>query len=587
MRRLFPLTMVLTALLVLAACDEDNSPTGTDGGDMGTATLMGVAMEVYNGTISHAANRFHITGEGIDTTCVVQEDLDYHYILSDIPPGIYTISPVQNENSSTSIHPENRTVTATSGTVYIDPFFRFTTSELTSYQELSLGLIAGRIECEKNIFPDAFTVYLMDSSANTVYDIRETTNGYYCFTMVESRQYLIIPRADFYVFEPSTSTAWLIEDSPTIINYTAAYAGPEPHTITCRVTSDAQEFTPSVKVTLYTPDQQAEAAPDENGRCITPPLIPDTYTLTVSCTGIGTFEHKTMTCDVMDSDVDLGEIMIRYTGQMYYRISGMIADTGGNALPGVSLTLAGYPEHQYGQGNTVTDENGEFFFGGPYFYANSNPLNMNLTAHKDGWIFSPPCVTLAHEYVPRRQLVDFTADFTAVQPLIAPYLPLASGTTWTYAHSVDGVDAGTITVETGTSFTAGGRTWIPLSGYMFAGYRGYLADGARVLAWTGAQAETWAALDTSSWDMGNINGVSSMGERLDPEDVTVPAGTFEACQGIRITVPPNSPSAEVTTYWLADGIGPVRVEFTAFSGGSVIQQVTDELMASEARAGLR
>ncbi len=565
------------------SCDRNNTSTGPDGDGRETAALMGVVLG--NSGISHAPDSLRITGDGIDTTVVVEAALEYHYLLSNIPPGTYTVAPVTESVAGVVILPENWTVTATSGTAYVNPFIRLSTSALAALQTNSQGIVAGRIECGRAVYPDDFKIYLTDREEMETYEIAAASDGYFRFSAIEYDFYRVFPRADNYEFDPQSRLV-AVNGLITIANFTATYTGAEPHVITCSVTSTAQEYQPylTLQKHLYN-GSTLEVAADADGRIETPPLAPGVYSVTVNCrdslsppTSRYYEELSFSYVAVTDSDVDLGDLMVLYSGPMYYRIAGTVTDAAGNAIPGATLTLAGYPVHQYGQGTTVTDDGGEYYYGGTYFYTEAD-LNMTLTAYKDGWTFTPPAASLVYPYQSGRQIAVFTADFTGMETLIAPYFPLASGATWTYQHTADGVSSGTVTVEAGTSFAAGGNTWVPLSGYMYAGFEGYRVDGAAVYAWTGQKSETWASLNEPSWDMGNINGVSAVGEWLTPVDVTVPVGTYEQCRVLRITVPPDNPSAEVTTYWLAERVGPVKVEFTAVSGGMVIQSVTDELIA--------
>lgn len=585
-RYMLPLMMILTVFLILAACDKNNAPTGPDGGGTGTAALMGVVLG--NSGISSAPDSFRITGDGIDTTVVVDADLDYRYMLSDIPPGTYTVAPVAAGGATTVILPENWTVTVTSGTAYVNPFIRLSTSELAALQANSQGIVAGYIDCGRDVYPNDFRIYLADREEQEIHEIAVASDGYFRFSARSYDFYRVFPRADNYEFDPQSRLV-AVNGNVVIANFTATYTGAEPHVITCRVTSTAQEYQPylTLQAHLYN-GSTLEVAADADGRITTPPLAPGAYTVTVNCRDSLSLpnsryydEQSFSYVAVADSDVDLGDLMFLYDGPMHYRISGTVTDAAGNPIPGVTLILSDFPVQQAGQGTTNPDDDGKYFYGGVYFYTVAD-LNMTLTAHKNGWTFTPPAAALVHPYQSGRQLVEFTADFTGAQILMAPYFPLASGATWTYRHTADGVLSGTVTAEAGTSFAAGGNTWIPLSGYMYIGLEGYRVDGAAVYAWTGQEAETWADLSKTSWNIGAIGGTAAAGVLLAPEDVTVPAGTFEQCRVIRTTVPPNNPSAVVTTYWLAEGVGPIKVEYTATSAGTVIQHVTDELVSHQA-----
>ncbi len=573
-------SLVLTILLLLAACGEDKSPNGPGGGEQGTITLTGVIMQ--GGYLMSSAAYIRITSAAVDT---VVRYANMVYTLSDIPGGTYTVEPVELGNPTFVAVPASRTVTATSGLVEVEPFFCFTLDTKSSYEENELGVIGGRISCP-DILRDKFRLTMTTTGGDTIETKQEWMNGYYGFLNIPHGTYRLTPTLDNFEFVPPYQTI-TVDGLCTFATFSAEYTGPALHTISCRILSDVQGYTASMIVTQGRLNSFSQS--DEEGYAVTKLLPPGEYTVQISCSVPGTidnsFERVIMNVTVADEDIDLGEFSIHYIGPMYYKVSGTVTDAAGNGIEGVTVTLQNYPrppDFIPDSNIMTTNETGNYTtLYGARFYTRED-IDMTVSATKPGWSIDPPSVALIHEYDRTLTLVEFTADFTAIPVVMGDFFPLAPGASWTYAHTADGVPSGTLTAEAGASFTAGGETWVPLSGYMFDSFAGYRVDGATMFAWTGQQAKTWATLDESSWDIGTIGGHSAHGERLESEVVTVPAGTFADCRVIRIAVPPDSPSAEVTTYWLAEGVGPVKVEFTATSGGMVVQRITDELVAYQA-----
>ncbi len=581
--------LVLCMLLVMGACDKDGSITGPDGGG-GTSSLAIVVLT--NGYISQDWHRsiIRITGGNIDTT-LTSQSLSSSFVqgfrqrierfsITGIPAGTYTIEPSADDNSDIGIMPSTRTVTVSSGETNIDPFVGLTPSFAAVHTNTEAGVVFGRILCDDDVLRLPFHLYLTTPDGVVIESTREVVNDMYCFTGVARGTYRVTPQLDAFVFDPPFFTVTL-DSLSAMANFSASYIGPELHTIKCRILSDAKEYEANLLVRIDTMQiQSITVKADENGYIETPPLQPGTYYVTLYCTPFQmNFERTMLQVMIVGNDVDLGEHILRYQGPMHYQILGKVTDESGNALQDATITLQGSPLTIPKSNTATTNLFGIYNFSGDAYYTIGEDLGMTLRAEYPGLMMNPSVINLVHPYEELLPLVTFVADFTGSPTTIMPYFPLVSSASWTYTHIVDGVSSGQITIEAGTAFEAGGQTWIPLDGLYVSAFDGYRVEGAAMYAWTGVEEVTWAALDYLSWDIGMIWGQRAAGERLDPEVATVPAGTFMDCQVIRIIIPPNSPSAETTTFWLAEGIGPVKIEYEAMSAGAVIQRITEELVS--------
>ncbi len=574
MRWTMRLIMILAALLVNAACDEDHSTTGPDGGEQETTVLAGefIRYPSMNGQIPV---QIHITGADVDTFMTT----DRRYELLVASGNTYTVSLTVEEpyDSDYTITPSSRTVAAATDTVTVTPFLLLSQADFETYEENSLGFVYGRVVWNDQIHADC-SVALATPDGEIIRTV--LCQDVFFFLDIPQGTYRITPLLDLYEFDPPDRTITL-DDIFVATCFSVTYAGPERHTISCRILSDVQIDNGIMMARTADLSETYVGMMDENGYATTRLLMPGTYIVSVSCstTGGRIIGSQQFTVELTDHDIDLGELMFHYTGPMYFEVSGAVTDTAGNGIEGVTVRLDGFPGWLPPNVNFATTDGQGVYVIAHRDFSTRQDIDYTVTASKPGWSFAPPSFNLVQEYVELLPFVSLFADFTGTPLTIGPYFPFAPGASWTYAHTADGVPSGTLTAEAGASFTAGGETWVPLSGYMFDSFAGYRVDNATLYAWTVQRSETWATLDESSWDMGSINGYSATGERLEPEDVTVPAGTFADCMVIRITIPPDSPSAEVTTYWLAEGVGPVKVEFTATSGGTVVQRITDELTA--------
>ncbi len=585
MRRTIASMVVTAVLLVYAACDKDSTPSGPDNGssEQEEITIDGRVLFKYS-ILPHAITSIslnvHIVGAVVDTTFQILM-IDSEYSFSG-PGGMYsvTITIAEPYNTDYAVLPASRTVTGTSGIVEVDPFLILTQEERQSYEANALGVIYGRILYnDDNLGPTSITLATPDGDVVTF-----SGGGRFTFFDIPHGNYRLTPANDYFTFNPPDSTVTL-DGYFVNADFTGEYTGPERFTISCRVLSNVQEYIGTLSARMIgITSVRSFTYSDEDGYIISKKLIPGNYNVEISCSKSDVpsdwFEDKVvMNTSITDHNVDLGEITLNYIGYIYYTVNGTVTDTSGGGIEGVTVTLRN--EHYapvYGTSTKTTGADGVFTISGVNFSTHGD-IDMTVTASKSGWTFNPPLYTLIHSLDASLTSTVFTTPFTGAQVIMADYFPLSVGASWTYAHTADGVPSGSITASAGTSFTAGGETWIPLSGYMFAGFAGYRVDGAALYFWNGQQQATWAALDLATWNFGQINGTSARGEWLTPEDVTVPVGTYEQCRVLRITVPPDNPSAEVTTYWLAEGVGPVKVEYTATSAGTVVQRVTDELVS--------
>ncbi len=588
MRWLMSFTVITAVLLVYAACGEDRSPTGTDDGSGEQEEIILQGRLLFEPSAQEPLGfsfriNIHITGADTDTTFDTHYGIQFYSFR--VPAGTYSITATIGEPYSAeyTVVPTSRTVTGASGFMEVDPFLILSKAVYQSYEANDLGVIYGDVSLSD--WGMGVTTTTLATLDGTVVSTTPLTS--FSFFSIPHGQYRITPANNYFVFDPPDSTVTLDGFFGTA-DFTGEYTGPARFTISCRILSNVHQYVGQLSARLVSDSNVfASAHTDEGGGyVVTRPLIPGEYTVEITCSkprtgGRDEFENERFNTFVSDSDIDLGEFTLNYIGYMYYTVNGTITDTSGSGIEGVTVTLRNdHVAPVYGTTTTTTGVDGVFTFSGSNFSTHGD-IDMTVTATKPGWAFDPPSYTLIHALDPSLATTVFTTPFTGIPVIMADYFPLVTGATWTFSHTADGVPSGTITVEAGASFSAGGYQWVPLSGYMFGGFSGYRAQGAGMYAWNGQQA-TWVALDLATWNIGQINGISAKGERLAPEDVTVPAGTFVDCRVIRITVPPDSPSAEVTTYWLAENVGPVKVEFTAISGGTVIQRITDELVSYQA-----
>ncbi len=228
-------------------------------------------------------------------------------------------------------------------------------------------------------------------------------------------------------FDPPNRTVTL-DDIFTVANIAATYTGPELHTISVRIVSDVQDFRGYLYVYVYLPDEIMPLIKrfqqDETGYTVTSPLMPGEYM--VEIVGFTHGSHNPSEWEgltpipliLLDHDVYLGEITMRYIGPMYYRVSGTVIDAAGNGIEGVTITMNNtVAPRQYGN-VTRTGDAGAYLFSGSQ-YKTREDLDLTLTAAKTGWVFEPPSINLTQAYDRTLSRVEFTADFTAA-PIESP-----------------------------------------------------------------------------------------------------------------------------------------------------------------------
>ncbi len=422
MRCMIPLTVIASFLLVFPACDKDGSPTGPDGGGAGKVTLTPAYM-TYSGGFGISL-QYHIAGSAMDTTLTT-----YPYVLADVPADTYTVTCTATSRSGEpyDIIPPSRTVNATSGLVEIDPFLLILPADRESLEANSLGILRGRLRC-RSMVRDAFTISLStlegDIIGRTTAGTYESAN--YSFRSIPYGSYRVTPSLSMFEFEPSDPTV-TIDEIFTVANFTATYTGPEPHTISCRILGDVQDFEGYLLVQLLSSSLLYYVLPDSTGYVETLPLIPGEYHITVRCSAAGGSssedweEIRQFTVIISDSDIDLGVIENHYIGPMYYNVSGKVTDADGNGIEGVTIRISNTGSTHPVDPRTITKADGTYEFPSHQLSTRTDLLKT-VTASKSGWVFDPPSIDLAHAYDRTLTRVYFTADFIAapVELVTAP-----------------------------------------------------------------------------------------------------------------------------------------------------------------------
>ncbi len=408
--------LALFAILSIAACDEDSSPTTPANGDGEQTALAG---SVQNAIGFSTPINLHVVSDTVDTTILITDN----YILPDIPAGSYTLSAeVYGPNFPVKvILPSSKTVTVTSGLVQVDPFCVIYEADKLYHEENSLGMVIGRISCT-NMMRDAFHLTITSPGGDIVARVDEE-NGSFVEKELPYGTYRIIPELYHFSFDPPYRTI-TVDDLWTVADFSAEYTGPKLHTISCNIVSDVQRYYGGISVVRFEDWLwPSNGITDENGYAVSLLLEPGEYQIRIWCSANGTSNDdfggdKVLPVIVSDSDIDLGDFMFHYTGPMYYRITVKVTDAAGNGIEGVTVTLANSPA---GTRTATTNPNGFYSFSGSR-YSTTRDLDMTLTAAKSGWVFEPPSMNFTQAYDRTLTLVELTADFTAapVEQVTAP-----------------------------------------------------------------------------------------------------------------------------------------------------------------------
>jgi hypothetical protein len=594
--------IILTGLacIMLLGCDEDGSPTGSGGGGDASATIDG-AFFISPYRIHTREIRMQLSSAEYDTSVAVEyfSNLTHiapmGYLLTGVPPDTYTITPDMSEcleylQNQYVVLPVSKTVSIGPGINKIDPYFVFSREDSTRCAEEGLCHIGGLIDYD-SIYGDitgspAGLMLRFISPDGSVMDSLTILDTWYRTKNDLSRgTYTIIPDHEYYTFDPPSKTIQA-DDIIAVANFKALYSGPERYTVSVSVPSgDEISYYDIVFSRLidghhtYGWYGKSSSLPVvAYGTITTPPVPPGEYELEISY-----LKHEFyQTIEITDHDIDLGDIEFEYTGELYYHVDGSVVDASGTGIPGVTVSLEGRPAEGP---NTITwpkttDDSGAYRFGDTDGYETEESMSLTLAPEKSGWVFTPPYATVIHDFDRSEKYIEFSVpDFVGTALNIAPFFPLTSGASWTYARSIDGTLHDQVEVVAGTPFNVGDQSYIPLSGSMMSDWMGFRVDGSKVYAWNGTDEVTYATLDETSWGMGKVDVYPATGTRLDSEDVTVPAGTFTGCEVIEISVAHGETTTETTTLWFAEDVGPVKVAFTTISRGVMIDRITDELTA--------
>jgi hypothetical protein len=604
MRALLPVVLMglFLGLSPFIGCDEDgSSPTGPSGGGDASATIVGYHLNPdMSNVVMRISSAEYDSSVSVTLRSYYHHDKDpphYEYQLTGIPQGTYTIAPDVSAWSEVFqdkyvVLPANRTVVIGSGINRVDPFFPFSREDSTRYTDEGLCCIGGLIYYE-TVFADttgsreaAMLRFL--SQDGTVMDSLTTYYGWFrTENDLPQGTYTIIPEHRDYTFDPPSRTVHA-EDITAVANFNAVYSGDKPYTVSGRVELPHKRTSYQVRIYQYHEGIRGKRSitvmsiPNQatDGSFTSRPLLPGTYWLEIE--RYSATKWYTQPITITDHDIDLGDIMIEYDGPLYYQVTGSAVDVSGAGIQDVKVSMEGRPVDipTVITWPMMTDADGTYRFGsGVYFYTRED-MSLTITPEKAGWVFSPSSAVVTHAYVEYDEYVELVVpDFIGTPLEIASSFPLDNGASWTYTRSVDGVVYDPQTVDAGTSFDAGGQSYIPLTGSMFRDWKGFRIENAILYAWNGTDVVTYASFDETSWDMGKVDAYSTSGMRLSPEDVTVPAGTFTGCEVIEITVVYGETSSETTTLWLAEDVGPVKIEFTTISKGTMIGRITDELVS--------
>jgi hypothetical protein len=588
--------VVMLGFLAFIGCDEDGSSL-TGPGDTGYTTSLTGA--VLAGSRPYTPPQVRIVGDAVDTTLVMQSNgmspntAEFRY--DGIPPGSYTIIPVPRYQ--TKYVPEQITVSVDEGHNTIDPFFSISTSVLSFMNVGRQSVIGGYIDCDSAVSVTGIEVVIESEDGDTRLELL-AMGGYY-LTAARShgsearnvvdrganKTYYVTPHHDSFVFEPPVLE--IVADSLAVIgNFKATYVGGVANTVSGQFSGvdpsilSQEEYTKLVLSFNWKSSYSIVIPIQDDGSFLTPPLFSGSYTLNLYIGSGSPVIQRNV--EIIDDDIDLGEMTIEYNGPLNADISGRVVDASGVGIPDILVPIEILPSsstraHLY---PVLSDETGTYSCDGLNGYNLREDVTLTIAPELDGWAFVPRSASLDITYIDGNVLqVIVIPDFIGTPVSMSRYFSLISGASWTYTHAIDGVLSDPVTVTAGDSFDAGGQTWIPLSGSMLRDWQGYRIDGADMYAWNGAGAVDYIALDETTWDMGKVGYYPAIGTRLDTEDVTVHAGTFTDCEVIEIAVVYGGTSSETTTLWLAENVGPVKIEFTTISRGNVIGWITDELVS--------
>jgi hypothetical protein len=596
-------------LLAVFGCDEDGTATGPGGGDIGedaSATIEGYQL----GHRSREA-LMRVSSAEYDTSVVfswnstwIRGSYKHIYQLTGIAQGLYTITPDMSACSEEDQElyvflPVSRTVSIGPGINRIDHFFVFSREDSIRYAEEGLCCIGGMIDYDSPIVGTSGirigTTLWIRTPEGTFVDSLTTSSELYStggpWNGIENDlprgKYTVTPENQYFAFDPPSRTVHANE-SAAVANFNAVYSGEERYTfrVVLEFLADYDQYWLAVSEfqegivgsRVYSCNIMDYNTNLIDGSVTSSRFLPGTYWLEINKIQRGTTHSQVIT--ITDHDIDLGEIDFEYAGPLNYHISGRAVDDFGVGISGVKVSMEGRPVDAPNiiTWPVTTDEEGSYQFGYTPGFKTEEDLSLTITPEKTGWTFSPQSAVVTYAFDESDEYINFSIpDIIGTPITIAPFFPLDTGASWTFTRAIDDIVSDPVTVTAGTSFSAGGQSYIPLDGSMFSVWKGFRSDGARMYAWNGTDAVTYATLEESQWDMGKVDRYPASGRRLNSEDVTVPAGTFADCEVIEIAVVYGETSSETTTVWLAEDVGPVKIEFVTVSRGKVIGRISDEL----------
>ncbi|HYY95977.1 MAG TPA: carboxypeptidase regulatory-like domain-containing protein, partial [Pyrinomonadaceae bacterium] len=252
---------------------------------------------------------------------------------------------------------------------------------------LSRHQITGRVLRQDGTGLAGATLTLSGSQSSTT--TTDSGGGFSFTNLGDGGSYTVTPALVNYTFAPASKT---FDDLGS--DQTAAFAGTlNKYTVGGQVRDSSGKALAGVTLTL-TGAQSAKATSDANGNYSLPNLTAGaSYTITPTLTNY-TFAPASKTFDDLGSDQ-----AVTFAGTLNkYTVSGQVKDSGGKALAGVTLALAG------AQSATATSD-----LNGSYSFPNLNAgASYTVTASLANYNFAPTNQTFNN--LSSNQTANFTAS---------------------------------------------------------------------------------------------------------------------------------------------------------------------------------
>lgn len=567
--------MGLTSLVALS-CASDKSGS-LDGPVTGDTTLSGQVIN-YDGS-PVAGVEIDITGDGVLLTAVT--DSTGAFSAFGLEPGSYVVTPI---HEYLQFAPGYREVTVLDEDVSLDTF-------VLALNYIQRFFIRGRITDGDGKPVGGVMVFLSSESyGRRLYTLGD---GTFTYPVYPGETYTLTPEKPGYAFTfdpPQQEFSITVEsEHETVRDFVATYDGPALYTITGSMVDKLGEATPNGAY-LYDGSSVHRVMADDEGTYRFEGMNPGVYKIVYNDIGYYEFEPGSMTVEVIDSDIVLPPVTGTYIGPTTHTITGQIVDQRGGPVPGVSLavyTMFGEHDPRHHYGIALTDDRGAFSHEVTISHYLNN-LEYVIKPLDDSHLFNPDS-TMVHLWWERDTK---HAGVTALEPVTAVdvsdldaglYFPMHDGAVWRYRRESDGSDPVEHEVAAGNTMIVDGLLYRDFTGETPWRIQAFRLSGDAVDGYRHDGHTPFIRFDPAvfrEWSAGIVDNIYPRTGRFAGIDTVVtPAGAFERCAHIITRVQYGATSYEQYELWYAPGVGLVRLAYTLFNYGNLLESYTDELVS--------